>query len=330
MNEIHYEFRELDNDASFLSFGEFFGGTLKNQTLCFDNEVAKGELTRLEPDKGLWLRKWSLNVYQNIILHKLPAPATTEKKLGLVYFLDPSLFQLKNQSRKIKCNSHHNNLFYCNSAKLNFSVTTGQPFYAVDIAFTKTWLLNQFAEASDPFRMAMEPYLKTNKEIVSMQPCTIEDYKTLHELELSPIEEQDSLFIRSRVYSLVTNFFYKCFCGVKEKRMQCAIQYEKIMRVAGILAENLQKYPSIKAIAREVNMSVSSLLRQFKLIYGKGINEYYLEKKMELAKKMMYENRTTVKAIAQALGYKQASPFIERFIKHHGFSPGKILKTSFE
>ena len=330
MKEIHYEVRGLDNDASFSSFGEFFKGTLNNRTLCFDNELAKGELTKLEPDKGLWLRKWSLKVYQNIILHKLPAPATTEKKFGLVYFLNPGLFQLKNQSRKIKCNTHHNNLFYCNSAKLNFSVTTGQPFYAIDIAFTKEWLLNQFTEASGSFKTTMEPYLKTDKEIVSMQACTVEDYKILHELELSPIAQQDSLFIRSRVYNLVMNFFYKCFSGVRQKGVQCAIQYDKIMRVAGILAENPQKYSGIQTIARQVNMSISSLLRQFKLIYGKGINEYYIEKKMELAKKMMFENRGTVKAIAQALGYKQASPFIERFIKHHGFSPGKMIKTSFE
>lgn len=330
MKEIHYEFRELDDESSFRSFGEFFKGTLKDQTLCFDNEFGKGQLTRLEADKGLWIRKWSLNVHQNIILHKLPSGATAEKKFGLVYFLNPHLFDLKGHRKKIKCNSHHNNLFYCNAAKLDFSVTPGKPFYAIDIAFTASWLIKQLTEALDPYKKGMNQFLRTNREIVLMQPCIIEDYKTLHELELSDVGEQDPLFIRSRVYKLVTNFFYKSFSPVKEKKEQYAIQYEKIMKVAGILTENPQKCPDIQTIASEVNMSISSLLRQFKLIYGKGINEYFLEYKMELAKKIMCENRITVKAVAYKLGYKQASPFIERFTKHHGFSPGKIAKKFFE
>jgi AraC-like DNA-binding protein len=71
---------------------------------------------------------------------------------------------------------------------------------------------------------------------------------------------------------------------------------------------------------------VSSLLRQFKIMYGKSIHDYYIEKKMELAKKLVLEENKTVKEIALMLGYNQASPFIEAFSKLYGYSPGS-LKT---
>jgi AraC-like DNA-binding protein len=59
-------------------------------------------------------------------------------------------------------------------------------------------------------------------------------------------------------------------------------------------------------------------------LYGKSIYGYYLEKKMEVAKKILVENRITVKEIAEILGYRQVSAFIESFTKHHGYSPGSF------
>jgi AraC-like DNA-binding protein len=49
---------------------------------------------------------------------------------------------------------------------------------------------------------------------------------------------------------------------------------------------------------------------------------------MELAKKMILENSLTVKEMAEMLGYNQASPFIESFIKYHGYSPGSLKLIS--
>jgi AraC-like DNA-binding protein len=69
---------------------------------------------------------------------------------------------------------------------------------------------------------------------------------------------------------------------------------------------------------------MSSLLRQFKMMFGKSIHQYYVEKKMELAKRMLLQERMTVKEIADRLGYKQASPFIDDFTRFHGYSPGRL------
>lgn len=69
-------------------------------------------------------------------------------------------------------------------------------------------------------------------------------------------------------------------------------------------------------------------IRNFKLLYGKSIHGYYVEKKMELAKKMILENKVTVKEIAKMLGYKHASPFIETFTRQHGCSPGTLKLIS--
>ncbi|MBD0350851.1 MAG: helix-turn-helix transcriptional regulator [Flavisolibacter sp.] len=329
MKNITYEFVDLDTDESFQLFGKTLGGVLCNNTLHFDNPLAKGELIKATPDDGLWIRKWKFTVFENIVLHKLPTPADKERKLVLIYFLNPAIFDLKNKSRKIGVNSHHNNIVLSNNVMVDFTVMPKQPFFVMDVAFSASWLLQQFADADTSFTSLLHQYLDKSREIILMEPCSVEEYKILHELETSMLAgEEDVLFIRSRIYKLICSFFSKMLNREGVALIEGVVHYEQVMQAEAMLMENIKKPPKIATLAKSINMSVSSLLRQFKLLFGKSVYEYHVEKKMELAKRMLLENRVTIKGMAEMLGYKQVSPFIESFTKHHGYSPGTLKALS--
>src|SRR5688572_26771327 len=110
MKNISYDFVDFDSIESLELLGKTLGGVLQNNTLHFDNDIAKGELTLSTPEPGMWIRKWKLTSMQQVVLNKLPAPLDKEKKVVLIYFLNPSLFSLKNKSKKININSTHNSL----------------------------------------------------------------------------------------------------------------------------------------------------------------------------------------------------------------------------
>jgi AraC-like DNA-binding protein len=324
MRDIHYDFVDLDNDESFELLAKSFGGVVQNKILHFDTNIAKGELIKAAPDKGLWLRKWKFTTFQKIILHKLPAPEGSEKKFILIYFLNPAIFFLTSNFKKIKVHGCRNNIFMTSEAMIDFSVIPKQPFYVLDITFTRSWLLGQFEDADPAFKNIFDQYVNKNARAILTELCTIEEYKTLHELEIA--DGEDVLFIRSRVYNLMFSFFNKIINRVEV--IQSNIHYQQIMQVEMMIMENLKELPKLESIARKVNMSVSSLLRQFKLIHGKSIHEYYVAKKMELAKKMILENKITIRELSEKLGYKQASAFIESFTKHVGYSPGSLKHVS--
>ncbi len=85
MRDIYYEFMELDSDESFHLLGKSLGGVLSNKSLCFDNNIAKGEIVKSSPDEGLWIRKWKLTVskrYRCTSCRLLP-----EKKKNLFLFI---------------------------------------------------------------------------------------------------------------------------------------------------------------------------------------------------------------------------------------------------
>jgi AraC-like DNA-binding protein len=219
-------------------------------------------------------------------------------------------------------------MFLSNEVVMDFNVVPKQPFYVMDIAFTASWLLQQFADADPAFKTMLDQYVTRNAKTVLTEPCNAEEYQTLHELEVTmEAGKEDVLFIRSRIYKLICSFFNKVFDRKEAGSKQCVVHYDQMVLAETMIMENLKAPPKIESIARKVNMSVSSLLRQFKAMYGKSIHEYYVAQKMELAKRALLGGNTTVKEIAEMLGYKQASPFIDRFTKYHGYSPGSLKTT---
>lgn len=325
MGDILYEFVDLDSDKAFQLFGKSFGGVSKNKSFCFDNTIAKGELIKSSPDPGLWIRKWKLTVFQKLTLRKMPPPQPTEKKFILIYFLDPAIFTVRNRKKHIGLNGPRNNMFLTSEVSMDFSVVPKQPFYVLDITFTYSWLTEQLGDADPSFFNGFNDYVNRNSSQILMEACSAEEYKLLNEVEVSMVADSENiLFIRSRVYNLIISFFKKAVDSRHKKLIQTTLHYDQIVQAEKLLLENLKKPPKIEEIARKVNLSVSSLIRQFKLMYGKGVYEYYVQRKMELAKKMILENKVTVKEMAEMLGYKQSSPFIAAFAKQHGCNPGTL------
>lgn len=75
-------------------------------------------------------------------------------------------------------------------------------------------------------------------------------------------------------------------------------------------------------------LSESTLKRNFKMLYGTSIYEYYLRKKMQKARQLFTEKAIPVKEVAYMLGYEKVSNFIQMFKKHHNLSPGRLKKNA--
>jgi AraC-like DNA-binding protein len=100
-----------------------------------------------------------------------------------------------------------------------------------------------------------------------------------------------------------------------------------MLEVEAFLKQHLQTtLPDIATIARGMTLSVSTLKRHFKMMFGKSIYEYYLELKMERAKQLLTDRNLSVNDVANMLEYEKVSCFIDMFKKHYGHSPGAMRK----
>ena len=329
MKDVFYEFVELDNESAFENLANTLGGVLEKDNISFDNPMVKGEVLRKSFTEGLLICKWKLSVNEQVTIRKLPCAPGEEKKLTLLYVLSSSEVLLRNSRKKLRIKGSRNNLFWTNESAMDFSIAPKRPFYLFEISFTTSWLMDQLTDADPYYKKILQEYMNSREQKILIEPLTIDEYKTLHELEASMLTEHvDDLFVRARAYVMLCNFFGKLDDRKAVSVSQTSVQFYQIIEAEMMIMADITRPPGIETIAKKVNMSVSSLLRRFKLIYGKSIHEYYVDKKMELARKMIIENRLPVKEMAQLLGYNQSSAFIESFTKQHGYSPGTLKTVS--
>lgn len=88
-----------------------------------------------------------------------------------------------------------------------------------------------------------------------------------------------------------------------------------------ILSESFRDPPSISAIARRVGVNRTKLQSGFKAIYSITLQEYCVERRMNLGKKLLEETEEPIARIAELVGYEHPNNFSSAFKRVYGFSP---------
>ncbi len=91
--------------------------------------------------------------------------------------------------------------------------------------------------------------------------------------------------------------------------------------------KNFLSINSLEQLSDIFGYSYAYLCRIFKRQYGYGIQNYFLSKKMEYAKKKLLEN-ATVNEISEQLNYSSPYNFSRAFKKHFGISPTDLKKLN--
>lgn len=94
--------------------------------------------------------------------------------------------------------------------------------------------------------------------------------------------------------------------------------YYKIMNY---IDHNLIQINRLTDIANSLNYNYVYISRIFKRKFGQSIYTYYSNKKLELAKQLIEENKMSITDISEYLNYSSIYVFSRIFKKHYGVSP---------
>ena len=81
---------------------------------------------------------------------------------------------------------------------------------------------------------------------------------------------------------------------------------------------------TIQQIAQECFLSETKLKQGFKTCFNCTVYEYIVEKRMEMAYRLLQSGKYKVKDVVWMVGYTNASHFIDAFKKRYGVTPGEI------
>lgn len=94
-----------------------------------------------------------------------------------------------------------------------------------------------------------------------------------------------------------------------------------IEKVTEYIDKNLKEDLSLTVLAELVFYNPAYLSRKFKQVIGVNLKEYILNKRIELAKKLLLNNNLFIKDVATECGFSNATQFGIVFMKKTGVSP---------
>jgi AraC-like DNA-binding protein len=214
---------------------------------------------------------------------------------------------------------------------MEFEIAGNHGLHGIDISVTYSWLMEAFDEPQSIIRSFITELNDKPYPAMLLESSSPSEYRIVSDIySVVASELKSHLHVKAEVLMLIAEFFGKISSRSAQEVLESKVlYYDKIMLAEKILKDQLNGiFPGVDAIAKKVALSESTLKRYFKTVFNKSLNEYYLELKMEHAKRLMLEKPITVNEVAAMLNYEKVSSFIETFKKHHGYSPGHLKRKS--
>jgi AraC-like DNA-binding protein len=336
MSNYRIQFQKIDREEDFVHFaGQIDGQVTDGHVMNLSGSIARGVIRKFHLDVGLHMRAWDMVVNTPVTLIKEAIPVLVNNStFSLFYVMTPGSLVLEaigehHQFGKIMNRSA---LFVSDDLSASFRLRPFQPIQFIDLSIGTYWLLQQMKNTDSLPDSLNHFLLKAHAPQIMLDDCSTQTNLAVTKLFINAMQKEKDEATRNSLSSfLVTDLLYR-HCTKEQKGMNARkeLYYDKIVEVEAIIMEHLQSsLPALPVIAQQVGLSESTLKRYFKSKFGRSIYEYYLEKKMILAKHIMLHNTLTVNETAGMMGYEKVSNFIDIFKKHHGHSPGSIKKRSF-
>lgn len=334
MSTTNFKSTSADSDEFFTSLATALETKVVNDTIKLLPRNGNGSIVRKTISNEIVVLSWDVLPAKNMSFIKYPSLSADRNQLFIIsYLLNSPGITIHSQPlrQSFRPRANRNILFVSDDADISFELPAGEEFKLISICVPLSWLKTELSDASDAFQEFVERLGERKLPTFFTESSPVAEYKILKELRLNESDDNNhALYLKAKVYSLVADFFLRMFNrsgkDVLESRLQ---HHEKMVEVETLLKHHLERtLPDMSTIARQMAMSLSTLKRHFKMVFGKNIYDYYLEMKMENAMRLLTERPLSVNEVATMLGYEKVSCFIDMFKKHHGFSPGTLRKRT--
>lgn len=101
---------------------------------------------------------------------------------------------------------------------------------------------------------------------------------------------------------------------------------EKLLHARDLLLQNLNRAPTIDALAKASELSAVKLKRGFRQLFNSGVYGLFQRERMCEAHRRLCSGGQSVMLVASELGYTNASHFAAAFFKEFGVKPSQIKR----
>ena len=138
------------------------------------------------------------------------------------------------------------------------------------------------------------------------------------------VHKGDKLYLEGKVLELLSLFCDEAIGKQKNTKDISREDYRCLMEAREIIDNHFLHPLTIAQIAEQCFLSETKLKQGFKICFNCTVYEYIVEKRMEMAYRLLQSGKYKVKDVVWMVGYTNASHFIDAFKKRYGVTPGEI------
>jgi len=326
---FQFDFAYIDYEQLINDLAQRLNVPVINNQLIFPEHLASGSLTFVKLPNGIhvniinvrftddWLifRRKIKEQFYTLRFHELTIPDTLEIRIG--------------DERLKEYNTTRSIAYLTNSMQdWGYLSAKGTIYKGIDVLFNADWL----AEYLDlqPGDDVLTTYLSLQVENVHREPLDSEYRRLIQEIvEVEDTNPMRLAIIQNRIMLLIERFFIRIYERRKNAFYDIPMSkadIDRVMHVEAVLTKDVfEPAPTISQLARMVSISESKLKKDFKLLYGLPVYEYFQKVRMQAARDRLLSGGHSVKEVAMELGYSNLSNFTIAFKKEFGLLPSKLL-----
>ena len=212
--------------------------------------------------------------------------------------------------------------------KITFS-SKGNGMRLIKCMFNAEWMSKYLGIAGND--EVLSHYLSLRAKNLNFEPMDAEYRMMIN--DIFNVDDDSPLFAtitENRIMKLIELFFTRLYKKSGDLRVSQFNESDvyKLMEIENNLVHDFSKSPlTVEQLSDKYDIGVSKLKRQFKLVYGKPVFEYYQKHRMQKAKHLLLSGQYTVKEVGYSLGYQNLSNFASAFKKEFGTLPSEITKS---
>lgn len=103
---------------------------------------------------------------------------------------------------------------------------------------------------------------------------------------------------------------------------------EKILKAKEILISDLQNAPTIRDLAKMTGINQQKLKNGFKQVFNRTINQYLIDIRMETAKFLIMDGKSSIQDVAESVGYSNRGHFARKFREKYGILPKDAIQAN--